>query len=244
MVARIETPSEGASIVSCYKPGIGLHGLPTTVSVLAPDTWAISGTFFLIHIRHHFPNPSAPWIVLIPRVPMLVDLDLCRSEGRVHNSQVLTFLGKINSCGSADRCNQFRFLKDTGETGKTRYGDHDPATHFFLPKHLPPKRASAWPRVYLDMSEFEILLEGKRIALKGMIGSHQAYGAINKKSLLEKPMLLKFREQTNRQINFPVFQSTEYFMGWRVNSAAMGMGCEKLQGPYNLREEDQFLYLG
>ncbi len=85
----------------------------------------------------------------------------------------------MNPSGAADGGNQIRFLKDTGETGKTRYGDHDPAAHFFLPKHLPPERASAWPRVYLHMSEFKILLEGKRITLKGMTGAHQAYGAIN-----------------------------------------------------------------
>lgn len=94
------------------------------------------------------------------------------------------------------------------------------------------------------MTEFEILLEGKRTALKEMIGAHQAYGAINKKSLLEEPMLLKFWEKTNSQVNFPVFQSTQYFMCRWVNSAAVGVGRKKLQGFDDLREEDQFLHLG
>ncbi len=85
----------------------------------------------------------------------------------------------MNPGGAANGGNQIRFLKDTGQTGKSRYGDHDPATHFFLPKHLPPERASAWPRVYLHMTEFKILLEGKRIALKEMVRAHQAYRAIN-----------------------------------------------------------------
>jgi hypothetical protein len=76
------------------------------LQMLALDTGTIRGTFVLIQIRYYLANPSAPRIVLVLSVPVLVNHDLCRSEGRVYKPQVLIFLGEINPCGPADSCDQ------------------------------------------------------------------------------------------------------------------------------------------
>ena len=77
-----------------------------------------------------------------------------------------------------------------------------------------------------------------------MVRTHQTYGVINKKSLFEETMFFKFGEQANSQINFSIFQTTEHFMGWRANGAAVRMGRKEFQSTYQFWEKDQLLRFG